>query len=120
MYVYHIKNNIILILYTVPGPPLSLTVSNVGVEPDSFTVTWDPPSEPNGIITGYEVQYIILSDLTLMSRNTTNTSIDLTSLIPDMEYIIQVRAINAAGLGNFTDPITVLNGMGITYRLLYA
>lgn len=48
-----------------------------------------------------------------MSRITTGitTSINLTSLITDVEYTIQVRAINAAGPGNFTDPLTVLNGM---------
>ena len=97
--------------YVVPGPPLFLTISNVGIEPDTFTVTWSPPSQPNGMITSYEVQYRISSDLMFMSTSTANTSINLTSLITDVEYTIQVRAINAAGPGSFTDPQTVLNGM---------
>ena len=98
------------ISFVVSGPPLSLTISNVGIEPDTFTVGWSPPSQPNGVITGYEVQYRISSDLVFMSITTTNTSINLNSLITDVEYIIQVRAINAAGPGNFTEPQTVLNG----------
>ena len=68
-----------------------------------------PPSQPNGVITGYEVQYgTTPSDF--IGINTTNTTINLTSLITDVEYIVQVRAINAAGPGNFTDPQIVLNG----------
>lgn len=93
---------------------MSLSISNVGIEPDTFTVTWSPPSQPNGVITGYEVQYRKSSDLVFISISTTNTSIDLTSLITDVEYTIQVRAINAAGPGNFAGPQTVLNGNYIT------
>jgi len=103
----------------VSGPPSSLTISNVGVEADTFTVTWGTPFQPNGVITSYEVQYRMSSDLVFMSVNTTGTSINLTSLIIGMEYTIIVRAINAAGPGNFTNPQTVLNSKYLVISIIY-
>ena len=95
--------------FVVSGPPSSLNISNIGVEADTFNVSWKLPTQPNGVIRGYEVQYRISSDLEFMSVNTTNTSINLTSLITGVNYTVRVRAMNAAGLGNFTNNLTVLN-----------
>ena len=95
--------------FVVSGPPSSLNISNIGVEADTFNVSWKLPTQPNGVIRGYEVQYKISSDLEFMSVNTANTSINLTSLITGVNYTVRVRAMNAAGLGNFTNNLTVLN-----------
>ena len=95
-----------------------MTASNVGVNPDTFTVTWNPPAQQNGVIVSYEVQYKVSSDLSFISIFTSsrNTSINLPSLITDVEYIIQVRAINAAGPGNFTNQLTVFNSRLVIVR----
>ena len=74
-----------------------------------FTVTWSPPSQPNGMIIDYEVQYKISTDEMFTSLITTDTMITLTSLVTDVEYTIRVRARNLAGSGNFTDELAVLN-----------
>lgn len=103
------------LIHAAAGPPLSLTALNVGVDPDTFTITWNPPAQQNGVITAYEVQYKISTDLAFTSILISggNTSTNLLSLITDVEYTIQVRAINAAGPGNFTNQLTVFNGMYI-------
>ena len=54
---------------TAPG-----TVSNFNTELTSFTsflVTWSPPQEPNGIITVYELSYL-LNDDEVISENITD------------------------------------------------
>ncbi|PIO68286.1 fibronectin type III domain protein [Teladorsagia circumcincta] len=42
-----------------PGPVVDLRVQPVG--PDRFQVSWRPPINPNGLITGYEVTYQLIS-----------------------------------------------------------
>ena len=52
-YIYHI-------LYTAPG--IVEIVDVVSISDTTSLVTWDPPIQPNGIITGYEVIYSVYED----------------------------------------------------------
>ncbi|XP_065913056.1 uncharacterized protein [Dysidea avara] len=100
------------------GPPFSLSIPDLGNEPNNFTVAWSPPLQPNGMIIDYEVQYKILTDEMFMSVTTPDTMIVLTSLVTDVEYTIRVRARNLAGFGNFTEELTVLNVLSVQFSEL--
>jgi len=62
------------------------------------------------MIIDYEVQYRTLTDEMFTSLTTPDTMIILFSLVTDVEYIVRVRARNLAGIGNFTNELSVLNG----------
>lgn len=42
-------------LIAVPGPPEQLMI--IMTSQSSVNLTWKPPSEPNGVIEGYELTY---------------------------------------------------------------
>ena len=74
----------------------------------AIEVQWSEPSEPNGIITQYEVQY---------NESSVNVSGDTTSVILSRldtfaEYDIRVRASTSQGEGPFTDIIRVRTDPG--------
>ncbi|XP_031573109.1 receptor-type tyrosine-protein phosphatase delta-like [Actinia tenebrosa] len=89
------------------GPPLDIqtTVKNS----TSILVQWQPPlpSLRNGLIKKYVVQYS--SDKsTYLSKATqdNSTRLLLTSLSPYTMYYIKVQAVNLAGAGPFSEPVT--------------
>ena len=60
--------NNLLLLYVVPGIVEQFSI-------DQTTVTWSPPSQPNGIITGYQVIYSVyqIPSTKMMSSMLDNT-----------------------------------------------
>ena len=83
---------------TVPGP-----VSNLSVVPGVVLVniSWNPPSERNGIIVVYELGFAIGGTI-LNNRNTSDTQYTLRDLPPSSFIAIVVRAYSVIGPGNFT------------------
>ena len=93
-----------LYMYSVPGP-----VSNLSVVPGVFEVkiSWNPPSERNGIIVVYELGFTIGADVNFI--NTSDTQYTLRDLPPGSLIITVVRAYTVTGPGNFSDIATSTN-----------
>uniref|UniRef100_A0A7N8XZ86 receptor protein-tyrosine kinase n=1 Tax=Mastacembelus armatus TaxID=205130 RepID=A0A7N8XZ86_9TELE len=60
----------------------------------SFSLSWQPPEQPNGIILDYEIRYYDKVDET--------PSVVLEGLRPGTGYVVQVRARTVAGYGIFS------------------
>ena len=77
-------------------------------------VTWGevPPTDQNGIIITYELEYIPLEDFDgAIGKNTTNVSALSVTLMRLQEYVnytISVRAYTNIGAGPYSEPLTVL------------
>ena len=69
-----------------------------------ISVSWSPPTTPNGIITIYEIRYRESTSTGPYNiTNTTNTQYSIVGLIPNTSYIIGVRAYTSVGPGEWTD-----------------
>lgn len=92
---YHKLN----IIHVVPGPVVDLSSSLLEM---TIELTWNPPSEPNGVITNYQVTYRV-NNSRLVTINTTDsntTSFTITSLTPGTRVSnISVSAYTSAGRG---------------------
>ena len=91
---------------TDPSPPRYLTVTRVF--DDGIELNWIPPREPNGDIRHYIIKYTT-RDGTQQEINTTNNInyYNLTGLERGQAYhIITVVAVNSAGGGGGSQPIT--------------
>ena len=84
-------------IFAAPG-----VVANFTAEAKVITVvfSWDPPSEPNGIITGYELTYRVNGSAPLTNRTDASTTmlsleLDLSTNVTD----ISVRAFTSVGGG---------------------
>ena len=85
-------------LLSATPKPTNLTVSNITAE--GATVSWQAPSSANP--TGYQYQYSADGGTTWTTlTNTTGTSVNLTSLTPNIEYTFQVRANYTEGDSDF-------------------
>ncbi|KAK7089523.1 hypothetical protein V1264_024372 [Littorina saxatilis] len=93
-----------------PSTPTHLKV--VRTTSTSVTIAWNRPDSPNGNITLYRVMY--------WPRNNTGTAVGqqwqsnaryveftVTQLKPFSTYQIQVLAVNDAGTGEASQPLTV-------------
>ena len=84
---YHFKSS-------VPGPVSGLSATPGVVQ---LTISWSPPSEPNGIITMYQVSYNISGVLNY--TNTSATQHTLRDLPPNTVVTFSVRAYTIIGPG---------------------
>ncbi len=73
----------------------------------AILVEWQPPSEPNGIITTYEVRYTLMNSDMMMMVSSDILSIELTDLEEFSYYDISVRANTSVGPGDYTNIIRV-------------
>ena len=103
-----------IIFHTVPSVPLNSDVLSIAGSPTELLVTWDPPSEPNGIILSYTVyyydlpmeEYQLLSNVTITSQPEhkeipgNKTEIVLVNLTPYYLYGCLVTANTSVGEGN--------------------
>lgn len=83
-----------------PGPPASLTYESP--TDSSLILFWTPPTETNGVLLGYIVQYQQEEDGTveyLLISDPSTTHIELASLDSSSYYVFNVRARTAAGEG---------------------
>ena len=99
--------------YSVPSAPLELRVEDVSSR--GFTLEWNPPSTPNGIIDLYQLELFAANNLELPAMNLINvnsTSYTFTGLAPFTGYSVQVCAYTI-GCGDIaTLNVTTLGGEG--------
>ena len=103
------------ILHCNLGPASApINVAAVSISSTQVKVTWGdvPPTDQNGIIITYEVEYIPLEDFDgAIGKSTTNVSALSLILLRLQEYVnytISVRAYTSAGAGPYSDPVSVL------------
>ena len=92
-------------LCTVPSRPRDLTITRVFN--DGIELNWIPPREPNGDIRFYIIKYTT-QDGTQQEIYTTNNInyYNLTGLKRGQTYNIRAVAVNSAGGGEGSQPIT--------------
>ncbi|XP_062397006.1 neural cell adhesion molecule L1.1-like isoform X2 [Sardina pilchardus] len=88
-----------------PGPPIFLEFDSPSES--ELTLRWRPPLKPNGILTGYRLQYgeivdangsaPLMQDQDIGDAN--NTDITLTKLNPQRYYYFYLQGRTSAGLG---------------------
>ena len=88
------------------APPAGLTAFNV--VPTSFIVQWEtvPCIQRNGDITGYSVRYGVLGNGGMETLTMVVLMTNLTGLVPDTSYLVQVAGVNRQGVGEYGE-ITV-------------
>ena len=95
---------ILRVLCTAPSPPRYLTITRVF--DDGIELNWIPPREPNGDIRHYTIKYTTQNG-TQQEINITNINYyNLTELNIGQTYKIRVVAVNSAGGGGGSQPIT--------------
>ena len=93
-----------ILLFSVPsGPPRNVKVDSV--TSTSFTLTWDPPLEPNGIILGYDVMYYECDETNKKNihDNINERKHTIIDLHPYRCYRMYVACESSGGLGAFSD-----------------
>ena len=63
----------------------------------------------NGDITGYSVRYAVQGSETWEIKNVSGgvaTDVDITGLANNITYSFEVAAVNSAGIGVYSNPIT--------------
>ena len=87
------------------APPTSVNVSDV--TNSSITVQWGPVDciHRNGNITGYSVRYGVSGTSSYQTVNVSRGS-TIIGLKPSTNYSIEVAAVNSAGTGVYSDPIS--------------
>ena len=106
-------------------PPQNVMVMET--HPSSLRISWQPPPaiDRNGPITGYCIQYIMVSSNTSMNENITNrTTFTISNLFPFTNYSIRVAAMTVNGTGPFSSPVIGTSGhegmyVSILLRILY-
>ncbi|XP_060931346.1 ephrin type-B receptor 2 isoform X4 [Limanda limanda] len=86
------------------SPSAVSIIHQVSRTPNSITLSWSQPDQPNGVILDYELQYYEKNQAewnSSLSRSQTNTAL-IRSLKPGTIYIFQVRARTVAGFGRFS------------------
>lgn len=84
-----------------PGAPVGL----IAVAGDaSATLSWQPPADSGGSITGYRIEAEVGSTTIILTENTgtTATTYEATGLVNGVSYRFQVAAINEIGSGPFS------------------
>ena len=101
--------------YSVPAPSAPPTsVSTSDVTSSSITVQWGAVDciHRNGDITGYSVRYGVQgsgSTQTLSVSGSATTEATISGLESVAYYSIEVAAVNSAGTGVYSAPLTALN-----------
>ncbi|XP_010795164.1 ephrin type-B receptor 2-like, partial [Notothenia coriiceps] len=86
------------------APSAVSIIHQVSRAPDSITLSWSQPDQPNGVILDYELQYYEKNQAELnssLTRSQTNTAV-VRSLKAGTIYVFQVRARTVAGFGSFS------------------
>ena len=83
----------------VPGPPLNVRTSAPSLE--VIIVTWDPPTQQNGNLTGYTVRFNQTTTTVISSV----TTLMVEDLLAGTTYLVDVAASTVVGIGDYSDPI---------------
>ena len=99
-----------------PAAPAAPTVSATADSTTSLDVSWTAPTDTGPDITDYDVQYRLASAAplgvwTAHAHHGTDTATTIGSLRADTSYQVQVRAKNAEGTGDWSDPATWTTGL---------
>ncbi|XP_028307780.1 ephrin type-B receptor 2-like isoform X2 [Gouania willdenowi] len=90
---------------TNQAAPSSVSIIHqVNRTPNSITLSWSQPDQPNGVILDYELQYHEKNQAewnSSLTRSQTNTAV-VRGLKPGTIYVFQVRARTVAGFGRFS------------------
>ena len=88
--------------YTVPGPVSSLSATSAVTQ---VTLSWSPPSHPNGVIIVYELSFSFDEICSCISStttvNTSSTQHTLRDLPPNTVVTFSVRAYTIIGPGEY-------------------
>ena len=93
-----------ILLFSVPsGPPRNVKTDSA--TSTSFTLTWDPPLEPNGIILGYVVMYYECDepDKKNIHDNINERKQTIKDLHPYRCYRMLVACKSSGGLGAYSN-----------------
>ena len=94
-----------------PGPVKSLRFEDITDR--GVRVLWDIPENPNGIILGYSVRYMVKDKIhTLVEKNLTSDQLDfhLNNLNPSTHYTFEVYAMTEVGKGK-ANTATIQSGV---------
>ncbi|XP_015927066.1 neogenin isoform X5 [Parasteatoda tepidariorum] len=105
------------------SPPRDLTVIPSEDDVSSVTLTWQPPKQPNGQITGYVVFYTTDNtqdrDWIVDGIIGDKLSSTLRSLLPDTVYYFKIQAKNSKGYGPFSSEVVYKTPPGMANNFLY-
>ena len=87
------------------GPTAPRSLMTVDVTDTTVTLSWLPPSMPNGIITEYQVRYSRSDNSDSRTQNAINNNLmyTATGLASNTEYAFEVRAFTRVGSGPYSD-----------------
>ena len=106
--------NLISILCSKPvdpsAPPTSFQVT--GLTSSSITVQWGAVDciHRNGDITGYSVRYGVQGSGSTQTESVSGgatTEATISGLTPSTSYVIDIAAVNSAGIGVYSESLTV-------------
>ncbi|XP_023694433.2 phosphatidylinositol phosphatase PTPRQ [Paramormyrops kingsleyae] len=80
----------------IPSSP-PVMVSSRNITSSSIHLSWLPPAEPNGIITGYSL--VVQGQEGSTSSSTSNSTMTLTGLMPFSPYNVSLAAVTRRGTG---------------------
>ncbi|XP_054635300.1 protein sidekick-1 isoform X2 [Dunckerocampus dactyliophorus] len=85
----------------VPGPPVRVVFPEVRLS--SARVVWEPPTNPNGIILGYQISYRLeqrdSQQWTTVEVGSNGRQFTVTGLTPEQSYLFRLMARTAIGWG---------------------
>ena len=81
-----------------PGPVSNVLNSYATLT--TITITWQPPSDPNGVIIKYQVTYYVNGSV--ITYNVTQPLVTITGLVPRTTYTFSVIGYTIAGSGAVT------------------
>ncbi|KFM76351.1 hypothetical protein X975_12770, partial [Stegodyphus mimosarum] len=106
------------------SPPRDLTVIPSEDDATSIALTWQPPKQPNGQISGYVIFYT--TDNTQRDRDWVQEGVIgdklstiLRNLLPDTTYYFKIQARNAKGYGPFSSEVVYKTPPGLANNFLY-
>ena len=82
-----------------------------GTDTQVINIKWSTPTEPNGVITVYEIRYRKSNGDGLV--NTTNTQYSIEGLLPNTNYTIDVRAYTSIGPGDWSSIMASTTGKSL-------
>ena len=91
----------------------------VDVTDTIITLNWTAPAVPNGVVTGYLITATNGVTGEVFTANTTDTELEATGLTPYTNYTFKVAAVNGAGEGDASNPVTVQTAEGSVYLSLH-
>ena len=90
--------------YYIAEPGVVYGLIQSGTNKQMINITWQVPTEPNGVIIIYEIRYRESNNnVPFHMTNTTNTQYSIGGLHSYTNYTIGVRAYTSVGPGEWTN-----------------